>query len=204
MQFGFTNLFLSATLSLVCLGLTGCGSGEVLPLTTLDELDKGDDGLRLKATGALYSGYLVDYYAGADTNQLRSRSLVRDGKLNGLSEGWYADGQQQVAEIFIEGKSHGVRVKWHRNGVKEAEDTIKHGELSGPCRKWHDNGQLAEEMTMVNGQADGRARSWHEDGSQKAEVTMEMGKVVEQQFWEEGKNPAVTVSAKDNRKKFAE
>lgn len=204
MQFGFTNLFLSATLSLVCLGLTGCGSGEVLPLTTLDELDKGDDGLRLKATGALYSGYLVDYYAGADTNQLRSRSLVRDGKLNGLSEGWYADGQQQVAEIFIEGKSHGVRVKWHRNGVKEAEDTIEHGKLSGPCRKWHDNGQLAEEMTMVNGQADGRARSWHEDGSQKAEVTMEMGKVVEQQFWEEGKNPAVTVSAKDNGKEFAE
>lgn len=204
MQFGFTNLFLSATLSLVCLGLTGCGSGEVLPLTTLDELDKGDDGLRLKATGALYSGYLVDYYAGADTNQLRSRSLVHDGKLNGLSEGWYADGQQQVAEIFIEGKSHGVRVKWHRNGVKEAEDTIEHGKLSGPCRKWHDNGQLAEEMTMVNGQADGRARSWHEDGSQKAEVTMEMGKVVEQQFWEEGKNPAVTVSAKDNRKEVAE
>lgn len=197
-------MFLSATLSLVCLGLTGCGSGEVLPLTTLDELDKGDDGLRLKATGALYSGYLVDYYAGADTNQLRSRSLVRDGKLNGLSEGWYADGQQQVAEIFIEGKSHGVRVKWHRNGVKEAEDTIEHGELSGPCRKWHDNGQLAEEMTMVNGQADGRARSWHEDGSQKAEVTMEMGKVVEQQFWEEGKNPAVTVSVEDNRKEFAE
>ena len=197
-------MFLSATLSLVCLGLTGCGSGEVLPLTTLDELDKGDDGLRLKATGALYSGYLVDYYAGADTNQLRSRSLVRDGKLNGLSEGWYADGQQQVAEIFIEGKSHGVRVKWHRNGVKEAEDTIEHGELSGPCRKWHENGQVAEEMTMVNGQADGRARSWHEDGSQKAEVTMEMGKVLEQQFWEEGKNPAVTVSAEENRKEFAE
>jgi len=203
-QFGFTNLLLSVTLSLVCLGLTGCGSGEVLPLTTLDELDRGDDGLRLKATGELYSGYLVEYYAGADTNRLRSRSLIGNGKLNGLSEGWYADGQQQVAEIFIDGKSHGMRLKWHSNGVKQAEDTIEHGELSGLCRKWHDNGQLAEEMTMVKGQADGRARSWHEDGSQKAEVRLEMGKVVEQEFWEEGKNPGSTELANDNRKEVPE
>ena len=106
--------------------------------------------------------------------------------------------------MFIDGKSHGVRVKWHSNGVKQAEDTIEHGKLSGLCRKWHDNGQLAEEMTMVNGQADGLARSWHEDGSQKAEVTMEMGKVVEQQFWEEGQNPGDTQLPKDNRKEVPE
>ena len=200
MQFGFTNLFLNVTLSLICLGLTGCGGGEVLPLTTLDELDRSDGGFRLKATGELYSGYLVEYYAGAETNQLRSRSLIRNGKLNGLSEGWYADGQQQVAEIFIDGKSHGIRLKWHPNGVKEAEDTIEHGELNGLCRKWHDNGQLAEQMTMINGQADGRARSWHEDGSQKAEVRLEMGKVMEQEFWDKGKKPGDTEWAKENGK----
>ena len=81
MQFGFTNLFLNVTLSLICLGLTGCGGGEVLPLTTLDELDRSDGGFRLKAPGELYSGYLVEYYVGAETNQLRSRSLIRNGKL---------------------------------------------------------------------------------------------------------------------------
>ena len=95
-------------------------------------------------------------------------------------------------EQFVDGKSHGVRLKWHPNGHKQAEDSIEHGELNGVCRKWHDNGQLAEEMTMVNGQADGRARSWHEDGSQKAEVTMEMGKVVQQQFWEKGQKQRVS------------
>ena len=42
---------------------------------------------------------------------------------------------------------------------------------------------------MVDGQADGRARSWHPDGSQKAEVLLEKGKVVKQQFWEEGVKP---------------
>jgi antitoxin component YwqK of YwqJK toxin-antitoxin module len=188
-------LFIGATMSLVCLGLAGCGGGEVLPLATLERLDKeGDDGLRLKSTGALYTGYLVEYYTGSSTNQLRSRSMIRDGKLNGLSEGWFAGGEPQVAETFIDGKSHGTRVKWHRNGVKEAEDAIEHGELSGPCRKWHENGQLAEQMTMVSGQADGQARSWHPDGSKKAEVRLEMGKVVEQEFWKQGKRPGESKS----------
>ena len=174
------------------LWLAGCGSGVTSPTATLDELVKGEDGLRVASTGELFTGWLVEYYQGAETNQLKSRSVIRDGKLNGLSEGWYTQGQQQVMEQFVDGKSHGVRVKWHPNGHKQAEDSIEHGELNGVCRKWHDNGQLAEEMTMVNGQADGFARSWHADGSQKAEVEMEMGKVVQQQFWEKGQKQRVS------------
>jgi antitoxin component YwqK of YwqJK toxin-antitoxin module len=179
-------------------GLVGCtdGPGESLAVATLDELKKEENGLHFKSTGELFTGYLTEYYPVSKTNQLqqvqdggsqlKSRSVVRGGKLNGLSEGWYSDGQQQVVEVFVDGKSHGVRVKWHRNGWKAAEDSIEHGELNGVCRKWHDNGQLAEEMAMVDGQADGQARSWHPDGSQKAEVLLEKGKVVKQQFWEEG------------------
>ncbi|MBT3911726.1 MAG: hypothetical protein HOF22_00855 [Verrucomicrobia bacterium] len=190
------------TLGGVFLGLAGCAGApkEKLPLATIEELQKEDDGLHLKSTGELFKGYLVEYYPATKTNQLdqvedgasqlKSRSVIRGGKLNGLSEGWFSDGQQQVAEVFVDGKSHGVRVKWHRNGQKAAEDTIVNGELNGPCRKWHDNGQLAEEMAMVDGQADGQARSWHPDGSQKAQVTLKMGEVIKQKFWEEGEKPA--------------
>ncbi|MDB4619294.1 hypothetical protein OAH15_01240 [bacterium] len=177
-------------------GLVGCSDApeESSDVAKLDELEKKKDRLHVKSTGKLFTGYLTEHYPFSKTNQLqqveanqlKSRSVVRGGKLNGLSEGWYSDGQQQVSEIFVDGKSHGMRVKWHRNGWKSAADAIESGVLNGPCRKWHDNGQLAEEMTMVDGQADGRARSWHPDGSQKAEVLLENGKVLKQQFWEEG------------------
>jgi len=192
------RLFIAMAIGGLFFGLVGCtdGPGESLAVATLDELKKEENGLHFKSTGELFTGYLTEYYPVSKTNQLqqvqdggsqlKSRSVVRGGKLNGLSEGWYSDGQQQVVEIFVDGKSHGVRVKWHRNGWKAAEDSIEHGELNGVCRKWHDNGQLAEEMAMVDGQADGQARSWHPDGSQKAEVLLEKGKVVKQQFWEEG------------------
>ena len=201
MKDSISIFFQLMTLGGVFLGLAGCAEApkEKLPLATFEELQKEDDGLHFKSTGELFKGYLVEYYSDSKTNQLeqvvgegsqlKSRSVIRGGKLNGLSEGWYLDGQQQVAEVFVDGKSHGVRVKWHRNGWKAAEDSIEHGELNGVCRKWHDNGQLAEEMAMVDGQADGQARSWHPDGSQKAEVLLEKGKVVEQQFWEEGVKP---------------
>ena len=99
-------------------------------------------------------------------------------------------GKQQVAEVFVDGKSHGVRLKWHRNGQKTAEDSIVKGELNGPCYKWHDNGQLAEEMVMVDGHWQMVRRDLGiQDGSQKAQVTLEMGKVIEQKFWEEAEKP---------------
>ena len=194
------RLFVAMVIGGLFFGLVSCtdGPGESLPFATLGELKKEKDGLHVKATGELFTGYLIEHYPVSKTNQLqqveanqlKSRSLVRGGKLNGQSKGWYRDGQLQVAEIFVDGSSHGMRVKWHRNGRKSVEDAIENGVLNGPCRKWHDNGQLAEEMSMVDGKADGRALSWHPDGSQKAEVTLAMGKVLTQQFWEVGVKPA--------------
>ena len=127
------------TLGGVFLGLAGCAETpkEKLPLATIEELQKEDDGLHLKSTDELFEGYLVEYYSDKKTNQLdqvedgasqlKSRSLIRGGKLNGMSEGWYLDRQQQVSEIFVDGKMHRVRVKWYRNAQKAAEDSIMNG-----------------------------------------------------------------------------
>ena len=166
--------------------LSGCGENDTQMTVSVDQILNVDNVIKLKDSGDLYTGYLVDHYQSSKTNSLKSRSLVKLGKLNGLSEGWYLGGQLQVSETFVEGNSHGVRVKWYANGKKQAEDTINHGELHGLCRKWHENGLLSEEMTMVNGKAHGKAMSWHEDGSLKAQVILDMGDVVNQKFWEMG------------------
>ena len=166
--------------------LSGCGENDTQMTVSVDQILNVDNVIKLKDSGDLYTGYLVDHYQSSKTNSLKSRSLVKLGKLNGLSEGWYLGGQLQVSETFVEGNSHGVRVKWYANGQKKAEDSINHGELHGLCRKWHDNGFLSEEMTMVNGKAHGKALSWHEDGSLKAQVILDMGDVVNQKFWELG------------------
>ena len=60
------------TLGGVFLGLAGCAEApkEKLPLATLDELQKEDGVLRLKSTGELFKGYLVEYYPNSKTNKL--------------------------------------------------------------------------------------------------------------------------------------
>jgi antitoxin component YwqK of YwqJK toxin-antitoxin module len=132
---------------------------------------------------APFTGVMVEFYP--DGARL-SRSVVVEGHLHGLSEGWHPDGQLQVREHFVHGLSHGERVKWHANGATQSLAVIVEGQLHGPFRRWHENGALAEELTMNRSQPDGLARAFYPSGHLKSRVRLENGRVVEQQFWPEG------------------
>lgn len=148
---------------------------------------------RLYAPGAsvAFDGWMLERYP--DT-QLKSRSRVVKGVLSGLSEGWHTNGVLQVKEPFVNGLSEGVVTKWHANGAKLSEGTARAGKFEGTFRRWHTNGVLAEELSLVAGQPHGLARSWFPGGSLKAEVTLEQGKVVKQQFWKDGEQPALAAA----------
>ena len=51
-------------------GLVSCTDGpeESLAVATLDELKKEEDGLHVKATGELFTGYLTEHYPISKTN----------------------------------------------------------------------------------------------------------------------------------------
>lgn len=125
----------------------------------------------------------------------KSRSVLSNGLLHGISEGWYTNETLQVREHFREGVSHGLREKWYPTRSKLSEATIVSGQLHGAFRRWHENGSLAEEIFMSNGNPDGTSKAYHPDGSLKAIATFEYGKVIEQKFWQSGESkekPAVS------------
>src|SRR5258708_2534145 len=98
-----------------------------------------------------FTGWMVDSYpSGAPL----SRSQMSNGLLNGVSEGWYTNGQMQVREHFKDNLSHGLREKWHENGSRLSQATIVEGKVTGAFQSWHENGQLAEQIDMKLGQAD--------------------------------------------------
>ncbi|NOS71210.1 MAG: toxin-antitoxin system YwqK family antitoxin [Verrucomicrobia bacterium] len=130
-----------------------------------------------------FTGLLFDTY---DDGAMKSRSAVSNGLLQGLSEGWHTNGQQQVEEHFVAGTSHGLRTKWHPNGQMLSEVPVVEGKLSGTFRSWHENGERAEEVELKDGQPDGLSRAWFPSGYQKSQVTLQNGKVVEQKFWKDG------------------
>jgi hypothetical protein len=130
-----------------------------------------------------FDGSLVERYPGG---ALKSRSRLIDGLLNGISEGWYTNGQVEVVENFKAGVSEGKRSKWYPNGTLLSETTIHAGEHDGTFRRWHENGQLAEQVEMKHGQPDGLSLAYYPSGNLKARTRMENGKLVEQKFWNDG------------------
>jgi antitoxin component YwqK of YwqJK toxin-antitoxin module len=133
----------------------------------------------------VFSGAMVERYP---DGTLRSRSTVLDGLLDGLSEGWFTNGQLQVTEHFQRGISHGRRTKWHRGGGKLSEANIVKGQFDGPFRKWHENGRLSESVQFTNGQPAGISLAYFPSGFLKARARLEAGKVVEQGFWKDGES----------------
>ena len=138
---------------------------------------------RQPGSATLFSGVMVEHYP---DGTLRSRSAVMSGLLNGLSEGWYTNAQNQVSEHFKDGISHGLRTKWYASGAKQSEAGIVDGKLDGVFRKWHENGTLSEQIAFVGGQSEGISLAYFPSGCLKARVLMKAGKPVEQEFWKDG------------------
>jgi antitoxin component YwqK of YwqJK toxin-antitoxin module len=130
-----------------------------------------------------FSGVMLERYAGGG---LKSRSVVHNGVLDGLSEGWHTNGQFQVREFFKQGVAHGRREKWHENGSKMSAGEIVEGKHEGVFRRWHENGTLAEELTLRRGEPDGLARTFYPSGFLQAQVTLKNGAVLEKKSWADG------------------
>jgi len=135
-----------------------------------------------------FTGVMLEYYPGG----LRmSRSVIAHGLLNGLSQGWFTNGQMQIQETYHDNLSDGLRTKWYPNGRKLSEATIVHGQIEGIFRRWHEDGSLAEEIPMHNGHQEGLGRAYYASGCLAGQVEVRAGRVVDQQTWPDGARKAL-------------
>ncbi len=151
-----------------------------LPEVSRTNLIRRDDRWFQASATHPFTGWLLDSYP--DGSRL-SRSFISNGLPNGPSEGWYTNGQIQIAEGFKDGLSHGLRTKWHPNGAKMTEGSLVAGKHEGTFRRWYDNGALAEEIEMQDGLPNGHSRAFYASGFLKAEATLRQGEVVERVAW---------------------
>ncbi len=138
-----------------------------------------------------YTGALVETFP---NGKPKLRIDIRRGKVDGLSRGWYENGQLEVQETFVAGTSHGPRTRWFANGQERSEEKIEHGVVTGPYVAWHESGQKAVEMTLRNGQPDGLALAWFPNGALKSETRFVDGKMQDRKFLPA--SPATATDAK--------
>jgi len=147
---------------------------------------------RLYRTGDTrpFNGFLVERYP---DGALWSRSAIVDGQLNGLSEGWYTNGQLQIRETYRRGLAHGLRIKWYPDGATQSVAQLVEGEYHGLYQRWHENGQLAEEVVFEHGRPHGVARAYYASGHLKAEVHLEHGRILDRRDFPDPAAPDTTV-----------
>ena len=142
-----------------------------------------------KGQSVAFTGRLVEHH---ESGGLKSRSVVSNGWLEGLSEGWHTNGQRQIQEHFHAGVSHGLRTKWYADGRKLSEVEVVDGKLAGKFRQWRPDGSLAEEVELKDGHPDGLSRAYYPSGSVKVEARLRAGQVVAQQSWKDGERAGDT------------
>jgi hypothetical protein len=133
----------------------------------------------------LFTGWMVEYFP--DGGQC-FRAAVSNGLLNGVSEGWYTNGQIQIREFYKDSIADGPRQKWHENGQLKSEATIVAGQVEGEFQSWHENGQLAERIQMRHGVPDGEAWGFYASGFARAKTSAHAGQILAQTTWADGEH----------------
>jgi len=64
------------------------------------------------------------------------------GQRNGLSLGWYPQGQRKYVDYYINDHMYGRSSDWYSDGTLRSEYHYHRDQKHGICRKWDLNGEL--------------------------------------------------------------
>ena len=110
---------------------------------------------------------------------LRYEWEYKDGKpTDGISKGWYSNGNLRNTKTYKDGKENGLRTDWYPDGQKSDEGNYKDGIIHGKWIEWHENGEKCVEGNFVDGKKEGIFTYWWEDGLPKWEIHFKDGEKV--------------------------
>lgn len=76
---------------------------------------------------------------------------------------YHKDGELLVEKNYKDGRLDGLSKGWYRNGGLFKELNYRDGRQHGLSRMWHSNGQIGQEQNYKDGKKDGLIRSWHKN-----------------------------------------
>jgi len=97
-------------------------------------------------------------------SQLKSRNYYVNNVQHGLSEQWYSNGNLEFRENYDNGKPHGVWEEWYVDGTLKSHGTYVNGKIQGIQKQWYDNGQLQHQKLYLDGYLNGTFEAWYGNG----------------------------------------
>jgi hypothetical protein len=96
---------------------------------------------------------------------IRSHQVYRNGKLEGVSKGWYENGQSQWVSLYKNNLMKGNSKYWRENGQRWIDGNYHEGLRHGTHRVWHKNGRIETLEFYQNGDVVGESKAWNENGN---------------------------------------
>ncbi len=140
-----------------------------------NELELRDGILYAANETAAFSGRIFEDYR---PGRRKLEIGIQNGRADGLTRGWYENGQMEVEETFRNGVSNGPRTRWHANGTRKSLAQIVSGEVVGEFLEWHENAQLATRMTVRGGKPSGLAEAWYPGGALRSRTEFKNGEMI--------------------------
>jgi antitoxin component YwqK of YwqJK toxin-antitoxin module len=125
------------------------------------------------------NGFVGPYYCWYDREKTKKRYFKCyniEGKLHGVSKGWYEDGTPKREWNYKDGKDDGVSKGWYEDGTPKYEWNYKDGKEHGVYKDWYEDGTPKGEWNYKDGTWHGVYKDWYEDGTPKLKWNYKDGK----------------------------
>ncbi len=149
-------------------------------------------GIKYKINSTIpFTGSSVVYH---DNGQLWYRENYKDGKPDGLQEGFWSNGQLWFRQNWKDGKPDGLHERFYDNlvsrlhsflipttdrGQLKVRGNYKNGEEDGLWETFHENGQLLSRGNFIDGKLNGLGEIFDENGNLTKTETYRDGELVE-------------------------
>ena len=109
-------------------------------------------------------------YVSFDSNGNKyEESNYLQGKLDGVRTIFFADGNVEIQETYVDGQFHGPYLSFYDNGQINLESQYHNGTMEGLVKRYYSSGELLEEVTFANNEENGPFKEYYKSGQVKWE-----------------------------------
>lgn len=138
----------------------------------------GDDSYKFTGKISYFNGKLdgksVEWYA---NGQIFREMSYLNGIANGKWTGWTEDGNIFYKLTYLNGKLNGLLTMWHPNGNKLAVLNYENGVMVNEINDFHEDGSPLSITKLASGLRNGMATTWYLDGTKDSEIVYIDGNV---------------------------
>jgi len=105
-----------------------------------------------------------------ENGKLKYERNYKNGKLHGISRGYYPSGKLKVTSSFYNGVAWGNTIGYYENGKVKANIPFVKGKVEGVQKEFYNNGQLKSSQRFAMDIPVGTKRVYFPDGNMKARI----------------------------------